>query len=179
LRGAAAPSDVVATAAAELAGTSTSATYGAPYNKASSGQQLGPLSPQRWGGVRIPIDSARDLVSGPLSTITGDIALTRHSARGTTPAASSRRHGPAPTLTLLHPPPTLIRARSPRATTAPLPFSRTRFSPSPGRAASKACWHPPALSTSATRPNRCSCSPTVPTWRTSRALTSSAATSGE
>jgi hypothetical protein len=72
----AAPSDVVATATAELAGTSTSASYGAPYNKAGPGQDLGPLHLQRWGGVRIPIDSARDLVLGPLGTVTGNPALT-------------------------------------------------------------------------------------------------------
>lgn len=73
----AAPADVVATATAELAGTSTSASYGAPYNSASEGQQLGPLSLQRWGGVRIPVDSARDLVVGPLSTVNNNPALTR------------------------------------------------------------------------------------------------------
>jgi hypothetical protein len=61
------PSDVVATAAAELAGTSTSASYGAPYNHAGPGQDLGPLHLQKWGGVRIPVDSAQDLVIGPLS----------------------------------------------------------------------------------------------------------------
>jgi hypothetical protein len=72
----AAPEDVVATAAAELAGTSTSASYGAPYNKAGPGQDLGPLALQRWAGVQIPIDSARDLVLGPLSTVTGDKTLT-------------------------------------------------------------------------------------------------------
>lgn len=71
----AAPSDVVATATAELAGTSTSATYGAPYNTAGPGQDLGPLHLQRWGGVRIPIDSARDLVLTPLQTVSGDAAL--------------------------------------------------------------------------------------------------------
>jgi len=71
----AAPTDVVATATAELAGTSTSASYGAPYNKAAPGQSLGPLSLQRWGGVRIPIDSARDLVLGPLSTVTSNPTL--------------------------------------------------------------------------------------------------------
>lgn len=70
-----APTDVVATATAELAGTSTSASYGAPYNTAAPGQKLGPLSLQRWGGVRIPIDSARDLVLGPLSTVTGNPKL--------------------------------------------------------------------------------------------------------
>jgi hypothetical protein len=71
----AAPADVIATATAELAGTSTSASYGPPYNHAGPGQKLGPLSLQRWGGVRIPIDSARDLVLAPLGTVTGDAAL--------------------------------------------------------------------------------------------------------
>ncbi|MDT5323165.1 MAG: hypothetical protein QOF25_317 [Mycobacterium sp.] len=71
----AAPADVVATATAELAATSTSASYGAPYNKAGPGQDLGPLALQRWAGVRIPINSARDLVLTPLRTITGDHTL--------------------------------------------------------------------------------------------------------
>ncbi|MEO8517897.1 MAG: hypothetical protein ABI438_01865 [Dermatophilaceae bacterium] len=70
-----APNDVIATATSELAGTSVSATYGAPYNTASDGQTIGPLSLQKWGGVRIPIDSA-GLVLGPLSGVTGDSALT-------------------------------------------------------------------------------------------------------
>ncbi|MGZ4659358.1 MAG: hypothetical protein ACXVGE_21205 [Blastococcus sp.] len=63
----AAPSDVVATAAGELAGTTTSATYGPPYNSNSEGQKLGPLPLQKWGGVRIPVDSAQDLVVTPLT----------------------------------------------------------------------------------------------------------------
>ncbi|MDQ2877420.1 MAG: hypothetical protein M3Y33_22480, partial [Actinomycetota bacterium] len=71
-----APYDVEATATAELAGTSTSASYGAPYNTAGPGQDLGPLHLQRWGGVRIPIDSARDLVLAPLRTVTGNPGLT-------------------------------------------------------------------------------------------------------
>lgn len=70
------PADVVATATAELAGTSTSAGYGPPYNHNSPGQKLGPLALQRLAGVRIPIDSARDLVIDPLSSVTGDAALT-------------------------------------------------------------------------------------------------------
>ena len=70
------PADVVATATAELDGTSTSASYGAPYNHASSGQQLGPLYLQKWLGVRIPVDSANDLVLNPLrKSATGDAAL--------------------------------------------------------------------------------------------------------
>ncbi len=64
----AAPADVVATATAELAGTSGSATYGPPYNHATTGQKLGPLPLQKWGGVRIPVNSAQDLVLTPLRT---------------------------------------------------------------------------------------------------------------
>jgi hypothetical protein len=69
------PNNVITTAASELAGTTTSATYGAPYNTNSEGQKLGPVPLQKWGGVRIPIDSA-DLVLSPLSNISGDAALT-------------------------------------------------------------------------------------------------------
>jgi hypothetical protein len=71
-----APADVVATATAELAGTSTSAGYGAPYNHASEGQKIGPLPTQKWGGVRSPVDSANDLVIAPLRSITNDGELT-------------------------------------------------------------------------------------------------------
>ncbi len=71
----AAPNDVVATATAELAGTSTSATYGPPYNSAADGQKLGPLSLQKWAGVRIPVDSANDLVVRPLQSVSGDPRL--------------------------------------------------------------------------------------------------------
>lgn len=67
-----APNNVVETAAAELAGTSTSASYGAPYNRNSEGQQIGPLSLQRWAGVSIPIDSGTQLVLDPLRTSTND-----------------------------------------------------------------------------------------------------------
>jgi hypothetical protein len=82
----AAPADVAATAVAELAGTSTSASYGAPYNHASPGQKLGPLSLQKSAGVRIPVDSARDLVLTPLAAVQGDAALS--SALATWNAAS-------------------------------------------------------------------------------------------
>ena len=65
------PTDVVATAAGELAGTTTSATYGAPYNHASEGQSVLGLKLQKWGGVGIPVDSA-DLVLQPLRAVTGN-----------------------------------------------------------------------------------------------------------
>jgi len=60
-----APADVVATATGELAGTTTSATYGPPYNNASSGQSVLGLPLQKWGGVGNPVSSS-DLVLQPL-----------------------------------------------------------------------------------------------------------------
>jgi hypothetical protein len=71
-----APNDFVATAVAELDGTSGTATYGAPYtNDPTAGQKLGPLPLQRWGGVREPVDTAADFVLGPLGTNTNpDVA---------------------------------------------------------------------------------------------------------
>ncbi|MDX6201185.1 MAG: hypothetical protein QOJ83_685 [Frankiales bacterium] len=63
----AAPGDFVATAATELDGTSGSATYGAPYtHDRTAAQKIGPISPQNWPGVTIPVDSARDFVLRPL-----------------------------------------------------------------------------------------------------------------
>ena len=71
----AAPNDVVATAAAELAGTSTSASYGAPYNSAAEGQKVLGAPLQKWGGVRIPVDSAA-LVLTPLAQARADAPTT-------------------------------------------------------------------------------------------------------
>jgi hypothetical protein len=68
------PNDVVATATGELAGTTTSATYGPPYNSNSDGQKLFGLPLQKWGGVRLPV-SSQDLVLQPLAGVTGDTAL--------------------------------------------------------------------------------------------------------
>ncbi|HET8560931.1 MAG TPA: hypothetical protein VFL69_10465 [Marmoricola sp.] len=65
-----APTDVVATATAELAGTSASATYGPPYNHAATGQTLLGVPLQKWGGVRLPVDSAA-LVTDPLRAAAG------------------------------------------------------------------------------------------------------------
>ncbi|HVB77361.1 MAG TPA: hypothetical protein VNI34_06115, partial [Candidatus Nitrosotalea sp.] len=50
--------DFVTTATAELAGSTISAGYGAPYNTAGTGQSWGPIAPQSWFGVHIPVDSA-------------------------------------------------------------------------------------------------------------------------
>ena len=62
------PADVAATATGELAGTTTSATYGAPYNRAADGQSVLGLKLQKWGGVGVPVDSA-DLVLQPLNQV--------------------------------------------------------------------------------------------------------------
>ena len=69
------PDNLVTTAASELAGTTTSATYGPPYNSNADGQSVLKVPLQKLGGVRIPIDSA-DLVLGPLSNVQGNPALT-------------------------------------------------------------------------------------------------------
>jgi hypothetical protein len=84
---AAAPNDVVTTAVSELAGTSSSAGYGPPYNSNADGQFFGPIPAQRWSGVTVPIDSANDLVITPLTSVAGDSALT--AALGQWKAASA------------------------------------------------------------------------------------------
>lgn len=62
------PADFVATATAELGGTSGTAGYGAPYNTTpDASQTLGPINLQSLSGVQIPINTAVDLVIGPLS----------------------------------------------------------------------------------------------------------------
>lgn len=60
------PVDFVTTATGELAGTTTSAGYGNPYNTNGPGQQWGPVAPQKWFGTQIPIDSANTFVIQPL-----------------------------------------------------------------------------------------------------------------
>jgi hypothetical protein len=61
------PVDFVATATGELSGATTSAGYGQPYNETPDANQAwGPISPQAWFGVRIPIDSASTFVIEPL-----------------------------------------------------------------------------------------------------------------
>ena len=73
---AAAPNDVVATAASELSGDAGTAGYGPPYNDASDGQSLVGLHLQKWAGVTYPVDAANDFVITPLQSVQGDTALT-------------------------------------------------------------------------------------------------------
>jgi hypothetical protein len=83
------PVDFMTTASAELAGSTVVAAYGPPYNSGSgSVQSWGPLTPQQWAGVHIPINAPNDFVLQPLTQATaGDAELT--SALSTYQGASS------------------------------------------------------------------------------------------
>jgi hypothetical protein len=70
------PMDFAATALSELNGTSGTATYGAPYNTAAVGQQLGPLKLAKWVGARIPVNTVKDFVIDPLKSLPGQPGLT-------------------------------------------------------------------------------------------------------
>ena len=83
------PVNFTATAAKELAGTSDTAEYGAPYNHNGEGQKAWFLKPQKWLGVSHPINTAEAYVVGPLKTITGDPAV--QSALATYQAASEQQ----------------------------------------------------------------------------------------
>jgi hypothetical protein len=63
-----APVDFAQDALSQLNGTSETATYGPPYNHASVGQELGPLSIAKWVGVHIPVNTAQDFVLNPLES---------------------------------------------------------------------------------------------------------------
>jgi hypothetical protein len=71
------PVDFVTTAATELAGQSTTAQYGPPYNDGSGSiQGLGPIVPQQWAGVHVAVNAPVDFVLEPLSQATvGDQTL--------------------------------------------------------------------------------------------------------
>ncbi|MCL4449626.1 MAG: hypothetical protein M1483_06325 [Actinobacteria bacterium] len=75
------PRNFLSTALLELEKTSPTATYGPPYdpyNKNSSNvQQLGPISPQRFFGVKYPINSSVDFVLQPLESTADDPDLTQ------------------------------------------------------------------------------------------------------
>jgi len=61
------PVDLVTTAAGELAGSTTSAGYGPPYNDGTASvQSFGFFAPQAWVGVHAPVDAAQAFVLQPL-----------------------------------------------------------------------------------------------------------------
>ncbi len=65
----AAPLDFAQDALSQLNQTSETATYGPPYNNASSGQELGPISLAKVTGVRIPINTVSAFVIDPLKSL--------------------------------------------------------------------------------------------------------------
>jgi hypothetical protein len=83
------PMDFATTALSELNGTSGTAQYGAPYNTAAVGQQLGPLKLAKWVGARIPVNTVKDFVIDPLKslpaqpTLTSDLGQWSHASRST------------------------------------------------------------------------------------------------
>jgi hypothetical protein len=70
------PIDFAQTAGDELAGTSAVAHYGAPYNANGTSQHWGFLSPAKWIGVRIAINTTNDFVINPLSAQPAEPTLT-------------------------------------------------------------------------------------------------------
>ena len=69
--------DFAQTAGDELAGTSAVAGYGAPYNNNGTSQHWGFLSPEKWVGVHIGINTTNDFVINPLSAQPAQPALTK------------------------------------------------------------------------------------------------------
>jgi hypothetical protein len=64
--------DFVRTTLSEIDGTSLSATYGPPYQTTEqngSTQGFGPLSPEKWFGQTIPVDTWKNYVVFPLKTL--------------------------------------------------------------------------------------------------------------
>src|ERR1700691_4743539 len=84
------PMDFAATALSELNGTSGTAQYGAPYNNAATGQQLGPLTLAKWVGARIPINAVNDFVIDPLKSLPEAPVLTSDLAQWSTASTSTR-----------------------------------------------------------------------------------------
>ncbi len=65
------PVDFAQTALSELDGSSGTAQYGPPYNAGGAPQSVAGISPERWVGVHIPVNTAQDFVFGPLATLAG------------------------------------------------------------------------------------------------------------
>jgi hypothetical protein len=85
------PTDFLQTAAAELDGTSETATYGPPYNQGTAFvQKLGPFTLQNIFGVRIHVTAAQDFVLAPLRSQPGPPALV-HALAGYDAASPSQQ----------------------------------------------------------------------------------------
>jgi hypothetical protein len=85
------PVDFAQTAITELDGTSALAVYGPPYNSTpGASQQIGFFSPEKWFGVRHPIDTAKDFVIAPLQTLPNDPQVTAALSRYSTASSSQQ-----------------------------------------------------------------------------------------
>src|ERR1039458_1822506 len=85
-----APMDFATTALSKLNGTSGSAGYGPPYNNASTGQQLGPLTLAKWVGDRIPVNTVNDFIIDPLKSLPKQPALTADLSQWSSASGSAR-----------------------------------------------------------------------------------------
>jgi len=84
------PVDFAQTAISELNGTSTTASYGAPYNTAGDGQQLGPLKLAKWVGVRIPVNTVNDFIIKPLKSLPNEPTLDQNLATWTSASSAQQ-----------------------------------------------------------------------------------------
>ncbi|MDQ6836179.1 MAG: hypothetical protein M3016_08330 [Actinomycetota bacterium] len=71
------PVDFVTTATTELDGSSTTGSYGPPYNHNSDGQHIAFIYLAKWLGVSHPINTAQDFVLAPLRSLTSQPSLQR------------------------------------------------------------------------------------------------------
>jgi hypothetical protein len=86
----AAPVDFAQTAIAEMNGSSTTAGYGAPYNTASDGVQLGPLKIAKFMGVTIPINTVNDFIIDPLKSLPNQPAISADLATWSSASTSTQ-----------------------------------------------------------------------------------------
>ncbi|HEV7127087.1 MAG TPA: cytochrome b N-terminal domain-containing protein, partial [Ktedonobacterales bacterium] len=86
------PVGFVTVSLAELAGTSTLAQYGPPYNAGTASvQYVGPISLQQLGGVGLPIDTAQAYVLEPLATVQNTTVSAALRTYRTAPAAQQSK----------------------------------------------------------------------------------------
>jgi hypothetical protein len=75
-----------------LDGSSDISNYGPPYNNATgSVQALGFISPQKWAGIQVPVDPARDFVLNPLRSTAGDDPALASALKTYSAASASQR----------------------------------------------------------------------------------------
>ena len=174
-----APADVVATAAGELAGTTTSAGYGPPYNTAAEGQSLGPVNLQKLPGVTQP----GRLREGPrprpgADPHVGDPAAAAALRVWDSASADQQQAWATAYSDALAKAPDGDPAKVAAATTDRSRSSRRPSCVWPTAGRSRVCSRPGRASSVSTAPRHCSCSPTGRTSRTRHAPRTSAATSG-